>query len=335
MRAWLSATAACCCAPVALAHHSNAQFDTSEVVTFEATVTRFEWKNPHVFIQVEARNDTGERVEIQVEGDGTPVLMPLGWSRDSLQVGDVVTVSASPARDSRRRAVLGREIITPDGRVLTPNPEFLPVASPESTHTATGLDGVWLPRHEDFFAYLRSVNDWSLTAKGQAYLDAYDGTQNPQADCIPVSSPVIMVYMVHTEIETLDDRVVIRSDWMNVERVVYTDGRGHPQDGVRTPQGHSIGHWDGDALVIDTTLFNEHSGGLVVGVPSGLDKHITERLSLGEDRSSLNYEFVLEDPEYLRAPVRGSAVWTYRPDLVPAASDCDIEAAQRFLRSDP
>jgi hypothetical protein len=322
----------CASTPAALAHHSNAQFDTDEVLTFEATVTRYEWKNPHVFVHVETTDESGATIQLQVEGDGTPILIPLGWSSDSFAVGERVTVSGNPARDPARRAVLGREIVKRDGTVLSPNPEFLRTASAPGTGRATDLNGVWLPRREDFFGYLRSVTEWSLTEKGQSYLDAYDGTQNPQADCVSVSSPVIMVYMVHTELEVLADRVVMRSDWMNVERVIYTDGRGHPENGPRTPQGHTIGHWDDGTLIMDTTLFSAHSGGLVVGVPSGEQKHIVERLSLSADGRALNYEFFLEDPEYLRAPVTGSAVWAYRPDLQPAASDCDLEAAQRFLQ---
>jgi len=193
------------------------------------------------------------------------------------------------------------------------------------------MTGSWLPRREDFYTYLRSVGSGSLTEKGRSYLSQYDGTQNPQANCISVSSPVIMVYMVYTELEVLADRVVMRSDWMNVERVIYTDGRGHPSNGERTPQGHTIGRWEDDVLVMDTALFSEHSGGLVVGVPSGEQKHIEERLSLSADGTALNYEFLLEDPEYLIEPVKGAARWDYRPDLSKAAGDCDIEAAQRFL----
>jgi len=317
---------------VAEAHHSNAQFRLDEVVRFAATVTAYEWKNPHVFVQVETTDDNGEPVALQVEGDGTSVLVPLGWSRDSLEVGDRVWIEANPARSASRPSVLGRAITKQDGTILFPNPEFIRTASPAATDAATGLNGVWLPRHEDFFTYMRSAPSWSLTELGQQYLDAYDGSQNVQAECVSVSSPAIMVYMVHTELEVLEDRVIMKSDWMNVERVIYTDGRTHPEHGDRTPQGHTIGHWEGDALVMDTRLFSAHPGGLVIGVPSGLQKHLRERLTLQADGKALRYEFVLEDPEYLLEPVTGSAIWHYRPELEPAANECDLEAAQRYLK---
>ncbi len=319
-------------APVQIAaHHSNAQFDLSRVVSFTGTVTRFEWKNPHIFVHVEIIEDNGERVTIQVEGDGTPVLIPLGWSADSLSPGDRVFIEANPARNAARRSVLGRRMIKADGSALIPNPEFFEPNRASSDESATSLSGIWLPRYEDFFGLLASAASWPLTPRGREYRSAYDVTQNPQADCIPVSSPLIMVYMVHTELEMLPDRIVMHSDWMNVERTIYLDGRSHPENGERTLQGHTVGRWEGDTLVMDTALFAEHAAGIVTGLPGSEQKRIVERLSLSNDGKVLDYEFVLEDPVYLLEPVTGSGRWDYRPDLEPAASDCDLEAAQRYL----
>jgi hypothetical protein len=147
----------------ALAHHSNAPFDLNEVIQFDATVTRFEWKNPHVFVHVETVDASGNLVQLQVEGDGTAVLIPVGWSRTSLRPGDQITVSANPPRNPNRKAVLGRRLIKADGSELFPNPEFIETATPRSNDAAQGFAGIWLPRREDFYALLRSVNDWSLT----------------------------------------------------------------------------------------------------------------------------------------------------------------------------
>ena len=135
-----------------------------------------------------------------------------------------------------------------------------------------------------------------------------------------------------TAIEVLPDHVLIHVDWLDVERVVYTDGRGHPEDGERTIQGHTTGYWEGDTLVMDMTLFSQDSVG-EYGFPSGPRKHIEERLSVGDDGKTLNYEFMLEDPQYLREPVTGAGIWDYRPDLEPSSVDCDLEAAQRNLQS--
>ena len=96
-------------------------------------------------------------------------------------------------------------------------------------------------------------------------------------------------------------------------------------------QGHSIGRWDGNALVVDTARFAEHRNGTFWSVPSSSRKHLTERFELDADGSGLTYRFELEDPEYLTRPVAADAQWVYRPDLEFHAEPCDIENARRFV----
>ena len=140
-----------------------------------------------------------------------------------------------------------------------------------------------------------------------------------------------MVYPVVTTVEVHSDTVVFNIDWMQSRRVVYLDGRGHPDNGERTLHGHSIGHWEGNTLVVDTTQYADHREGLAFGIPSGAGKHTVERFSLSEDRKHLDYEIMLEDPEYLVEPVTYSSQWEYRPELSPSGLACDLDVAQRFL----
>ena len=314
-------------------HHSPALFDLSRILTIEATVTKFEWTNPHVFVQVETVGDNGQPQTWQIEGDAPSTLVPLGWSSDSLKPGDRVTVEASPPRNAARRTLLGRSITKADGVILMPKPLFVRAPSSPSSSGAEGLAGVWLPRREDYFAFVNATNsnDWSLTPSAQRLRATHDGVQTPQADCVPVSAPAIMLYPVHTEVVILPDRVLLRTDWMDVERVVFTDGRGHPENGDRTIQGHSTGHWEGDALIVDTTRFSDHILGTNGRIPSGRQKHVSEKLSLSEDSKSLIYEFRVEDPEYLLQPVTGKATWDFRPDLRPSGIPCDLNSARRPL----
>lgn len=317
----------------AYAHHSPAQFDLSRIITFDGTVTGFEWKNPHVFVQVETIDDDGDVSSWEVEADGPSMLVPEGWSSESLRAGDRVSVAAHPARIPTRRTVLGYSITKQDGTVLAPNPDRFREASPVSPTRASGLAGVWMPRWEEgFFAVGANTASMMLTERGEQHRNAPESSRNSQVDCVPFAAPRIMAYPVHTEIEVLADRVLIHVDWLAAERVVDTDRRGHPEDGERSIQGHTIGRWVNDTLVMDTALFSEDSRDGITSLPSGPRKRIEERLSLGEDGKTLNYEFVLEDPDYLLEPVAGKAIWDYRPDLEPVAIECDLEAARRFLQ---
>ena len=224
--------------------------------------------------------------------------------------------------------MLGYSITKQDGTVLPPNPDRFSEGLPVSAERASGIEGVWLPRWDAFLGLLNL--SWPLTDQGREYRNLPESERVPLYDCIPFASPRIMVIPVHTEIEVLSDRVLIRVDWLDVERIVYTDGRGHPENGERTIQGHSIGRWEGDTLVMETTQFSADSIG-EYSLATGPDKRIEERLSLGDDGKTLNYEFTLEDPEYLQGVASDSYIWDYRPDLQPSTVECFLDAARRDL----
>jgi Family of unknown function (DUF6152) len=315
----------------AAAHHSAALFDMNATITFDGVVTEFEWKNPHAFIHVETLDENGRPVAWEIEADGLSILRPHGWSAHSLEPGERVTVRAFPPRNRARHNVLGYSITKQDGTVLPPNPDQYSEPAPEITSRAQGISGIWLPRWDGFFAVTGLMRTLPASEAAARYVNVPEFERTPFTECVPYAAPRIMVYPVRTQIEVLEDRVLISVDWMDVERVVYTDGRGHPANGERTIQGHSIGAWDGDTLVVDTALFSEDS--LLFGLPSSPNRRIEERLRPGEDGKTLAYSFRLEDPDFLTEPLLGTAVSDYRPDLEATDAACDLEAAQRFLRS--
>ena len=332
----LSLSTYLCLTAQAFAHHSGAMFDSQKIVQFDGVVTRYEWRNPHVFIGVETTDASGEMVEWEIEADGIPLLTPLGWSNDSLKRGDHVSVSASPARDPARKAAIGRDIVKDDGTVLLANAEFARErVAIRSTGTASSLSGKWLPRWRDMGNVSRGRLTWSLTERGRAAAARYDDdpfsrSTNPQMGCVPTSAPMIMMYPTVDTIELGADSVVFNVDWMHVQRTVYLDGRSHPDSEGPSIQGHSVGHWEGDTLVVDTVDFTESGMGNSFGVPSGPTKHVVERFSLRANGTQLDYEFVLEDPTYLASPVTGEYVWDYRPDLASGDSECDVDTAGRY-----
>ena len=84
---------------VALAHHSQSEFDLRGKVEVEGTVTRLEWKSPHARLYVDVKNDKGETVNWNFELPSPNTLMRRGWKRDSLKSGDRVAVTGAPARN--------------------------------------------------------------------------------------------------------------------------------------------------------------------------------------------------------------------------------------------
>src|SRR5262245_57631614 len=90
----------------ALAHHTVvAIYDSEKPVTVTGSVTRFDWRNPHVFVYVDVKDADGKVANWRFELNGVNVLTRAGWTRDSLKYGDVVTVEGNRARDGSEAAV--------------------------------------------------------------------------------------------------------------------------------------------------------------------------------------------------------------------------------------
>ena len=83
----------------ALAHHSFAMFDQSKTVMLEGTVKDFRWTNPHVFIQVLVKNESGVDEEWSIEMTSPEHLARAGWRPGTLKPGDGVTLNIHPLRD--------------------------------------------------------------------------------------------------------------------------------------------------------------------------------------------------------------------------------------------
>ena len=103
---------------MAFAHHSGAMYDDGTTVEAEATVTGFEWTNPHSWIQVAYEDEAGVMQEVDLEL-GSPVqLARQGWRPRTVAPGENVTVRFHPHRDNIESGLLVT-IDLPDGRTLT------------------------------------------------------------------------------------------------------------------------------------------------------------------------------------------------------------------------
>jgi hypothetical protein len=320
--------------PPALAHHSKANF-LNETIVLQGEIVQFRWVNPHALFSVNAKDATGKVTTWEVEGAATPQLVRSGWTETSLQPGDRVTVRAQPDRNRARPYAAVQSVLKEDGTLLAVTPAD--TALDESRPRAQSVLGVWQPARRRPGGAGIAPGDGSepplampLTAKGLEWAHKFDVRTNPRLQCVPFSSPENLgTPYLHT-LERDGDNIVLRTEYMQIERVVYMDGRAAPA-GAHPLQGHSVGRWEGDVLVVETTSFDPQPWGVARGIPSGPGKRVVERYRLTDGGETLTVDFTIEDPEYLAEPFAGSEIWRYAPKLTPVPNKCDVEVAHKYL----
>ena len=114
------------------------------------------------------------------------------------------------------------------------------------------------------------------------------------------------------ELRQFPDEVLLLFDEDHWVRRIYMDGRGHPDGAATTWMGHSIGHYEGDSLVIDTVGVNDNTWVDRLGHPHSNSLHLTERLRR-VSQNSLEYEYTIDDPKTYKKPWTGKMM----EDLLP------------------
>jgi hypothetical protein len=118
---------------------------------------------------------------------------------------------------------------------------------------------------------------------------------SPGAHCLPRGLTNAGALFPYKLVQTPALLVMIFEDDTPSHRQVFLDGRGHPKDPNPNWMGHSIGHWEGDVLVVDTVGFNDQSWLDNIGHPHTEKLHVTERLHR-VDLGHLEIQFTIEDP---------------------------------------
>jgi hypothetical protein len=143
----------------------------------------------------------------------------------------------------------------------------------------------------------------SLTPEYEAKRRAYQA--NPPQDtsasnCLPPGMPGIMTQPYPMEFLLTPGKVTIVIEAYTQVRHIYTDGRKLPEDPDPRFFGTSVGHWEGDTLVVDTVGFSPDTQ-LAAGVPHSDKMRILERFRL-TDPDTMSIETTITDPEALTAP---------------------------------
>jgi hypothetical protein len=296
-------------ATAAVAHHSFApHFDSNKPVSISGRITEFEGRNPHSYLHLAAVDENGRTQQYVCESHGVTQLARNGITRALLAPGTEVRIEGSQSRNDARRCFF-TDVYFPDGRKLNVNGRADAAATRPTQAARRDIFGTWLlaPAPGRSTSGPQPMLQF-LTSAGKAAVDKYDPFKDdPTFRCDPVAVRRVWgAPGTPLSITREKDRVVLRHEWMDVERIVHLNLREHPKDGRRTSLGHSIGHFEGDTLVIRTGNYSagvlnqyvEQPGQPTRGLLHSAALTSVERLRLDAARQRLVVEITLKDPEF-------------------------------------
>jgi hypothetical protein len=135
------------------------------------------------------------------------------------------------------------------------------------------------------------------------------GIDDPAGLCLPLGVPrLALVGLFPIQIVQTPTQVVILHEYMGVFRVIPLNAE-HPDDIVPTYMGDSVGHWDGDTLVVDVVGFNDKGWLTGTGTFHSDALHVTERYTR-VDKDQIDYVVTMDDPNVFTEP------WTIKTTLM-------------------
>ena len=192
------------------------------------------------------------------------------------------------------------------------------------------LSGVWLM---DTDAYHKdpgygSLKPAPMTAWGEERFKANAGKpgyDDPTFHCDPPGLPRIALGQAPFEIIQLPGRVLILYEDFYEHRQIWTDGRDLPRDPDPTWYGHSVGHWQGDTLVVESIGFNDKSWIDGAGHPHSEGMRVVERYRR-IDHNTLELTMTIDDPKAYAQPWVNKTPKTFKlaPKIGPKAEVLEL-----------
>jgi hypothetical protein len=203
------------------------------------------------------------------------------------------------------------------------------------------FSGVWMQDQPpatamQFWVYELKVEEPPMTAWGEAQFKAakssFGAHPYPLAEtndpvyksCLPPGVPRIYTHPFPVEIVQSGSEIVMLFEYDSARRQIYTDGRPHDTSLGPSWMGDSIGHWEGDTLVVDTVNFNDKTWIDRVGHPHSDALHLVERIRR-IDHGHLVDDITIEDPKAYTKPWTAHLDFVLRPTWTLGEQFCEDE----------
>jgi hypothetical protein len=325
-----------------VAHHSiSAGFDPQQVIEIEGELTAIRWQNPHILLTLAVTGGDGRKVSWELESLSANGLGRTGISAELFRIGDRIKVAGNPSRRGLERIWATNLLLASQQEIMFGGPpqrpprwservlrggESAPTTEGTAANVELGVFRVW-SSGRNFLTRIPGVqnrNDpfsFPLTAEGRAAAEQ----RGPPADtvaCVPKSMPWIMTQPYPIEFVRQGDTVVLKIEEYDTVRTIHPAAVAEVSP--PSPLGHSVGRWEGTALVVTTTnvmvgRFGAVGGGLI---PLSTDATLVERFVPSADGARLDYSLTITDPSYLTAPVMLEKSWLNVPDAQLLPYNC-------------
>ena len=327
------------------AHHSHASLNDEDVRVFKGVVTKYSWRAPHVYIQARVVMDDGSVREYKIEALNPPAMSNLGWSKDSLKPGDSIVWEGAQDKDPDRAYAGINWADLPDGTRLyagatdyrksqqAQNAKLEDVAVEPVTQIGSG-SWVRIAANGGTHPPIRSPSDdWPLTPEYAEKVANWSEDDNPINSCVYGGPPRSIVSLSNFMWKRPDEnRILIDRDMWPEPRVIHLSA--DAPKGEPSSNGHSVGRFEGDVLIVETDNFLPETWGMYTGIDSSAQKTLVERYWLSEGGMRLNVEFTVTDPVVLTRPYTYTHQWKRVPDRPLTKVPCSLEIAWLYKTAD-
>jgi hypothetical protein len=193
-----------------------------------------------------------------------------------------------------------------------------PIVRSQNSASTPDLSGIWLEKQNANTLSLKEppMTPWA-EGKFKAVKPGYGpratpDSQDPILSCYPPGVPRIMLIPFPVQIVQAPGQVIMIFEYDHFVRTIYLDRRDHPKNLNPTWMGDSIGHWEGDTLVIDTVGLNDKTWLDQVGHPHSDALHVVERLRR-VDHDTLTDDVTIDDPKAYARSWSGQQVFKLKP----------------------
>ena len=322
-------------APAFSHHAANVYFDVSTVIELRGVITDVKWQNPHIGFTLNVRDSNGEQTSWAVESNSVSTLRQLGITADQIIVGEVVAVAGWPAKTGGNR-MSGNHLLLPDGQelVLRGSGDKHFTAGRDDRHTVAeveareigdaaqlGLFRVWSTIAGDADQDRLWADEYPLTEAARAAQAAWDPVlDNPAIRCEPKGLPSIIDPPYPMELSDNGDHIIILQEEFDTVRTIYMDPDATPAP-QRSLLGHSVGHWEGETLVVVTThmtwpYFDNR------GIPQSDQMRLEERFTVSDNGKRLNYTLDATDAATFTEPVHLDRFWIWMAESRVESYNC-------------